>query len=260
MKISILTPSFNSAKYIERAVQSVLNQDYDNWEHIIVDGGSTDGTLDILKRYPHLKWISEPDKGQSDAMNKAFNMSIGDIIVYLNADDEFEPNIFNKVVEYFIFSRAEILVGLTRVIKNGKEQISDPTIEYNDLRIIRGRFPLNPVSYFYLRKVQENIGDFPINEHYTMDFWFLIRAFHRFKVEKVNLILGTFYFTGENKTSKVDSFNAQRTIAINHALIHDFKRFPLIVYKLYTHSRSKGHISFLLRYMRNSIFNLKKNW
>ena len=101
MKISILTPSFNSAQYIERAIKSVMDQNYDDWEHIVVDGGSNDGTVEILKKYTHIKWISEPDRGQSDAMNKAFAMSRGDIIGYLNADDTYEPNIFKIIVEYF---------------------------------------------------------------------------------------------------------------------------------------------------------------
>ena len=101
MKISILTPSYNSGKYIERAIESVVDQGYDNWEHIIVDGGSTDGTAVILKKYPHLKWISEPDKGQSDAMNKAFEMSNGDIIGYLNADDWYELSIFSLIADVF---------------------------------------------------------------------------------------------------------------------------------------------------------------
>ena len=82
LKISVITPSLNSGAYIEEAIQSVLAQQYPNFEHIIVDGGSADETLEILRRYQHLKWISEPDRGQSHAMNKGFRMSSGDIIGY----------------------------------------------------------------------------------------------------------------------------------------------------------------------------------
>ena len=87
LKFSIITPSFNSGDTLERAIQSVLAQDYKNFEHIIVDGCSTDGALEILEKYPHLRWISEFDKGQVDAMNKGFAMAEGEIIGYLNADD-----------------------------------------------------------------------------------------------------------------------------------------------------------------------------
>ena len=118
LKISVITPSFNSGEYLEDAIQSVLIQQYPSFEHIVVDGGSTDGTMDILRKYNHITWISEPDKGQSDAMNKGFKMSTGDIIVYLNADDYFLPGAFNRVIPYFD-AGAEFVVGNIRVDKNG---------------------------------------------------------------------------------------------------------------------------------------------
>lgn len=92
MKISVITPSFNSSKYIERAIESVLQQNYENCEHIIVDGGSTDQTLNILKRYQHLKWISEPDKGIYDAMNKGIKLAEGEWIFFLGSDDTFHSS------------------------------------------------------------------------------------------------------------------------------------------------------------------------
>ena len=100
-KISVITPCFNASKYLKEAIISVLRQDYPNFEHIIVDGKSTDGTLEIIKNYNHIIWISEPDDGQSDAMNKGFHMSSGEVIVYLNADDYFLPGAFKKVIPYF---------------------------------------------------------------------------------------------------------------------------------------------------------------
>jgi glycosyltransferase involved in cell wall biosynthesis len=82
-KISIITPSYNCANYIRHCIESVLSQNYENFEHIIVDGASQDGTVDILQEYPHLKWISEPDKGEAEALNKALRMVTGDIIGWL---------------------------------------------------------------------------------------------------------------------------------------------------------------------------------
>ena len=87
--VSVVTPSFNQAAFIEETIQSVLKQDYPHIEHIVVDGGSTDGTVDILQRYPHLRWISEPDCGQSDALNKGFAMARGEILGWLNSDDTY---------------------------------------------------------------------------------------------------------------------------------------------------------------------------
>ena len=85
MKITILTPSFNQGAFVEKNIQSVMSQDYADFEHIIIDGGSTDNTVDILKKYPHLKWISEPDEGQADALNKGLAMATGDIVGWINS-------------------------------------------------------------------------------------------------------------------------------------------------------------------------------
>lgn len=98
--VSIITPALNSANYIEKTIQSVMRQNYISIEHIVVDGGSIDGTLDILSRYPHLTWISEPDHGQSDALNKGFRMARGDFIGWLNADDTYEPGAIAAVVSF----------------------------------------------------------------------------------------------------------------------------------------------------------------
>lgn len=164
-KISVITPSFNSREVIERAVQSVLVQDYTCWEHVIVDGGSTDGTIDLLKKYPHLKWISEKDRGQADAMNKGFSLSTGDIIVYLNADDYFLPGAFSAVMAVFE-KGASFVVGNVLVMspRLGTEFINTPRTTLDGM--LRhwepNAFCYNPVGYFYTREVQEHC---PFNIH-----------------------------------------------------------------------------------------------
>src|SRR5262245_57011017 len=102
LKISVVTPSFNQAQFIESTLQSVLNQHYPRLEYIVIDGGSTDGTLAILKKYEaDLQWLSEPDHGQAEAINKGFKKASGDIICWLNADDEFMPGALSTVAAYF---------------------------------------------------------------------------------------------------------------------------------------------------------------
>ena len=100
-KITIVTPSFNQGKFIDENIQSVLTQNYPNFEHIIIDGGSIDGTVDILKKYSHLKWVSEPDRGQASALNKGFRMATGDVIGWLNSDDSYLPGTFEVVARAF---------------------------------------------------------------------------------------------------------------------------------------------------------------
>lgn len=204
MKISVLTPSYNSGKFIGRAIRSVQQQDHTDWEHIVMDGGSTDQTKSIVAQYPHLVWISEKDAGQSDAMNKAFARSSGDIIVYLNADDEIATGIFSK-----ISARFEAEATIDAVIGNLYCRLPDggfdntASIKLDDIADINGEmnFPFNPVAYYYKRTVQEKIGPFPLEEHMAMDYWFLLRLYKTFRIVKEEQVFGTFHMTGENKTS-----------------------------------------------------------
>ena len=253
MRISVLTPSFNSGRYLKKAIESVTAQTYTNWEHIVIDANSTDNSVDILKKYEHLTWVSEPDKGQSDAMNKAFEKCTGHLIVYLNADDYFYPDAFQIVVDTFNKNPSvAVVVGNLHTDRNVVLiPNTDATISWKDLSIIKGRFPLNPVSYFYRRHVQEKIGKFPLNEHYTMDYWFLLRAFYFFKPVKIENFLGCFVFDGNNKTSViVDGFSIQMPHALKFAIRYTPQRFLYVYKKLLLHKRNKSRVSLFLKRLR----------
>ncbi|MCX6164366.1 MAG: glycosyltransferase family 2 protein [Ignavibacteriae bacterium] len=101
LKFSIITPSYNQGRFIKDTIESVISQNYYDIEHIVIDGGSTDDTVEILKSYSHLKWISEQDKGAANAINKGVRIAKGDIITWINSDDYYEKNIFNDIARVF---------------------------------------------------------------------------------------------------------------------------------------------------------------
>lgn len=243
MKISVLTPSYNSGTYLEKSINSVLSQSYTNWEHIIVDGLSTDNTKDILDKYTHLKWVSEPDQGQSDAMNKAFGLSTGDVIVYLNADDYFYPDAFEIFISNFQkHPDVDMVVGNLDVDREGVIRTNtNATVSWKKLSVIQGLFPLNPVSYAYKREVQDKVGAFPINEHYTMDYWFLLRAFYLFKPLKITDVMGCFVFVENNKSSTIASdFEIQKPHALRFCLKYTPLRLFYVTCKLFVHPKNES--------------------
>jgi len=172
LKISIVTPSFNSERFIEDCILSVLNQNYPNFEHIIIDGGSNDGTIDIIKKYKHLKWISEPDNGLYDAMNKGIKMSSGKYIGILNSDDWYEEDVFNKVLNIFESkSNVGVVHGDMLKWKNGKIYRKD---KYKEHQMYYGMWVKHPTC-FIRKEIYEHYGLFNTKYKLQADYELMLR-------------------------------------------------------------------------------------
>lgn len=194
-RISIVTPSFNQAQFLEETICSVLSQDYPQIEYIIIDGGSTDGSVKIIKKYKqHLSgWVSEPDTGQSEAINKGWKMASGDIIAWLNTDDTYCPGAISAVADIFQNDPETILVhGAANTYGQSLLFTSQPfAMDPYEMIVSCGGVTTQP-SIFFKRTVLDQVGYLNTNLHYIMDWEYLIRiglhfGSHRF--QKTDTIL-----------------------------------------------------------------------
>jgi glycosyltransferase involved in cell wall biosynthesis len=184
--ISVITPVYNGERFIETCIKVVIEQNCPDVEHIIFDGGSTDGTVKIIKqyaeKYSHIRWISEKDKGQSDAMNKGIAMAKGEILGILNVDDYYEASVLNKAVEHFKYlPHPSFLVANCNIWEDiGKfVGINKPNkMKLAELLVgpWKNPFPVNPSAYFYHTSLHQQVGLYDINEHYAMDIDFIFRV------------------------------------------------------------------------------------
>lgn len=178
-KISIVMPSYNQARYLERSIRSVLNQGYQNLEFIIVDGGSKDGSIEIIKKYESYLayWYSGPDSGQSDALNHGFSKATGDIVGWLNSDDLYLPGAFESVVGVFrVNPKAGVVFGDWWEIDSEDEVTCvQHAFDFSLGHFIYEGFHCNAQGMFWQREVHERFGEFDIKLHRTMDYDLILR-------------------------------------------------------------------------------------
>ncbi|HBR16176.1 MAG: hypothetical protein A3G39_09695 [Deltaproteobacteria bacterium RIFCSPLOWO2_12_FULL_43_16] len=200
--VSIITPSYNQGVFIEETIKSVLSQDYPNIEYIVVDGGSMDNTVEILKKYEgRLRWISEKDRGQSDAINKGFRMSKGEILAWLNSDDTFLPGAVRKMAEAFNFSpdAGMIYAGGYYTDEKGNIVDSHPPEPFDREKLASSGFIFQP-STFFRREAFFGAGGLDESLHYTMDHDLWLKICSKHKVGHIEEFLSTYRIHGESKT------------------------------------------------------------
>lgn len=232
--ISVITPVYNGERYIEICIKNVIEQNCSDMEHIIVDGGSSDRTVDTIKQYaeqyPHIRWISEKDKGQSDAMNKGIAMALAKVITFLNVDDFYEPNALSYVSEIFKeLPEPSLLVGNCKVLGERDElkYINCPSkLGVTNLLSFTSPFPLNPSAYFYHKSLHQRIGLYEIGEHYMMDIDFILKSVKNANVEYVDKILGNHRQIQGTKTVSLME-DGQHRSHFNDLIKKHYKTLPL---------------------------------
>ena len=206
LKISIITVTKNSEKFLQESIDSLSNQTYQNFEHIIIDGASTDKTIDIIKKnsFKITKWISEPDNGLYYAMNKGINLCSGDIIGILNSDDTYFPEALSIVNKYFVENKIDFLFG--SVFKHKLLHGYYP----EKIKWTFGFYSTHSIGFFIKKESQKKIGFYNIKYKYSADYDLFYRLVVNKKMNgmatKKNEIFGKFRSGGLSSRIKYIDF------------------------------------------------------
>ncbi len=203
--VSIITPSYNQGRFIRETIESVLTQDYENIEYLIIDGGSTDQTLDMIREYENrLTYLSEKDRGQSDAINKGFRMAKGSIVAWLNSDDVYEPGCVSKAVEAFESNdRLGLLYGDGWIIdeKSRKRKVFEYTQEFDYWKLVNFWDYIMQPAAFFKKDALQKVGYLDEKLHYCMDWDLWIKLASVSEVRYLPELLACSREYGDTKTS-----------------------------------------------------------
>lgn len=198
-KISIVTPSYDQAEFLERTILSVLNQNYPNLEYIIIDGGSTDGSVEIIRKYERYLayWVSEKDNGPAAAINKGFKMTTGDIFAYLNSDDVYLPETLFSMINIFKSNTEHALVYGHVYMIDEDEHMLNPNVAvalpFNVDEYLYGIFSIPQQGSFWKRDLYEKLNGFNEKNRTCWDGEFFVKAsINGFKFYRINDILACF--------------------------------------------------------------------
>ena len=240
-KISIVTPSLNQGQFIDECIQSVLDQNYPNFEHLIIDGGSTDRTLEVLQNYSHLKWFSEPDMGTSDALNKGFRLAEGDIVAWIGTDDRYLPNCFNLIANYFNdHPDLDVVYGNYNWIDE-RGNLTKRRYEVRfDLFMLKYLHILYiPVVATFFNKRIFNEGNYlSLDYNYANDYEFILRlALQSYKFRHVKVFLSDFRWhphSNSTLSSEKQTQELERALFKLDPFLSQFESLSLgrLVYKL----------------------------
>jgi glycosyltransferase involved in cell wall biosynthesis len=233
-KISIVTPSFNQGKYLEETILSVIEQNYLNLEYILIDGGSSDNSLDIINKYDDRisYWISEPDNGQSDAINKGFARATGDILGWINSDDYYKPGTMDVISKELDPKQEQLLFGNCKYYNedNGQSWESDVGLKFNSFRLPFDYNYLIQPSTFWTRKLWDSTGPLNENYHYGFDWDWILRASKDCEfIYNVN-VLSVYRLHSDQKTQSGGKIRSEELLEILST--HGYEDFSFTLKKL----------------------------
>ena len=257
-RITVVTPSFNQAAFLERTILSIVNQNYPNLEHIIVDGGSTDGSVDIIRKYEkHLAWwVSEPDEGQSQAINKGLKRATGDWVAWQNSDDLYYPGTFYELAAAAKkFPQAGLIIGDVMLIDEAdvpfrEMRYTKPT--YNALRA-EGMVLTNQAA-FWRRTTQDAIGLLNEQLHCSFDYEWFLRIVRSTKGAHVTRVWGALRYHEQTKSSTQSATFTEESRLVLAG--REMKTWQIALYRLrrYFLLFLQGHFRYLFRGITRRVF------
>ncbi len=204
-RIAVVTPSYNTGRHIGAAIRSVLDQDYTNLDYLVMDGGSTDNSVDVLKSFgDRLRWVSQKDNGQADAIYRGFQQTTGEILTWLNSDDTYAPGAFRAVAEFFGANPDIALVYGDATYTDADGSLIGPCVHvepYNPRRLFYYSDYIVQPAAFFRRSAYEAVGGIDPTLHFAMDYDLWIRIAMRFKVAYLPRRLADFRWLYDNKTA-----------------------------------------------------------
>ncbi len=269
MTISVVTPSLNQGRYIEECIVSVRAQLGPDAEHIVIDGGSTDGTVEILGKYPHLRWVSEPDRGQADALNKGFKMATGEIVGWLNADDAYLESTL-AVVRRFFCAHPEVILayGYVYVVDSRSRRIRkrySPDFDFG-LMVRNGECYAQP-TFFFRRSIVEVVGYLDPTHRWGMDYDLILRCGRHGGVRRISEFLGVFRTHPGSMSHSGCGLNesmletARSIQAMNQPFVQS--KYPELVYRIHDKAimlwfKAMGRVASLPMHVRYRLSNLTR--
>lgn len=246
-------PSYNGVNFIERAVRSVIEQDYPNIELFIKDGGSKDGSLEVIKYYAKrnpekIKWISKKDKGQADAINHGIKKVSGDIIAWLNCDDVYKPGAFRAVAKYFSSNPEKMWIfGKCDIIDSNDKEIRRLITSYKNFWLERYNYQIllilnfiPQMGVFWRKEAQNETGLLDAKQFYVMDYDYWLKLGKKYDPGFINQYLASFRMAPSSKSSKgfieqfKDELEISKKYTKNFLIIFLHKMHIKIITSVYT--------------------------
>lgn len=224
-RITVVVPSFNQGRFIEQTLRSVLDQNYPDLELMVMDGGSTDETLDVIRKYESRLacWVSEKDCGQTDAINKGFRRATGEILTWLNSDDLQEPGALQAVAEAFASGVADVVYGdYTLVTSDGRRFMEKKEIPFSFFLLLYGVNFIGQPSAFIRRSVLDRFGYLDESLQFMMDYEYWLRlAAGGARFKHIRRMLSLYRYHQTSKTVALESKQVEEMAAVRRRFTRD---------------------------------------